>query len=273
MKRAIALRYNEATDDAPLVVSIGEGVLADRIERAARDYGVEVVRDIPLAEALSELRVGEPIPEALYESLAAILAEIARAAPRLLPLVAFLVVAAATLSARTAAAEEPPTFADRVDRADDSADKATRSLALVFNPLAISAGIFGAEADFALTERTAVAVEADVYGLGTDVGVASGIGIVFYPMHPVFHGLYLEPRALVARRASESLLQVDWATDVVGVGGTAGWQWTWDYGFTLRLGGGGMHYFGGSGAVIQSSLPVGGGAAVLVADASVGWTF
>jgi flagellar biosynthesis protein len=81
VKRAIALRYDEAVDEAPLVVSTGEGVLADRIERAARDYGVEIVRDVPLAEALSELRVGEPIPEALYESLAAILAEIARAAP------------------------------------------------------------------------------------------------------------------------------------------------------------------------------------------------
>jgi type III secretion system FlhB-like substrate exporter len=80
MKRAIALRYDEATDEAPLVVSSGEGILADRIERAARDYGVEIVRDIPLAEALAELRVGEPIPEALYESLAAILGEIARAA-------------------------------------------------------------------------------------------------------------------------------------------------------------------------------------------------
>ena len=81
MKRAIALRYDEAIDEAPLVVSSGEGLLADRIERAARHYGVEIVRDIPLAEALSELRVGEPIPEALYESLAAILGEIARAGP------------------------------------------------------------------------------------------------------------------------------------------------------------------------------------------------
>jgi type III secretion system FlhB-like substrate exporter len=81
VKRAIALRYDEAIDEAPLVVSSGEGLLADRIERAARDYGVEIVRDIPLAEALSELRIGEPIPEALYESLAAILGEIARAGP------------------------------------------------------------------------------------------------------------------------------------------------------------------------------------------------
>ena len=186
---------------------------------------------------------------------------------------ALSLVALATAMARTAAADEPPTFADRADRADDSAEEATRSLALLFNPLAMSAGVFGMEADFALTQRSALAVEADVYGLGTDLGVASGLGLAFYPMHPVFHGLFLEPRLLFARRASESLLEFAWATDVVGVGGTVGWQWTWDYGFTLRLGGGGMHYFGGSGAVIQSSLPLGCGSAVLVADASVGWAF
>jgi type III secretion system FlhB-like substrate exporter len=76
VKRAIALRYEEEIHDAPVVVSLGEGEMAARIERAARDYGVEIVRDIPLADALSELRIGEPIPEALYESIAAILSEI-----------------------------------------------------------------------------------------------------------------------------------------------------------------------------------------------------
>lgn len=186
---------------------------------------------------------------------------------------AAVALAVSATAPRPAAAEEPPTFADRSDRADESADETTRSLAVVFNPLAISEGVFGAEADFVLTQRTSLAIEADVYGLGTDVGLASGLGIAFYPMHPVFHGLYLEPRVLFARRASESLVQVDWGTDVLGVGGTVGWQWTWDYGFTLRLGGGGMHYFGGSGAVVQSSLPIAGGGAVLVADASVGWAF
>ncbi len=77
MKRAIALRYEEELHDAPLVVSAGEGEMAERIERAARDYGVDVVRDVPLADALSELRIGDPIPEALYESIATILSEIA----------------------------------------------------------------------------------------------------------------------------------------------------------------------------------------------------
>jgi type III secretion system FlhB-like substrate exporter len=76
MKRAVALRY-EGTDEAPVVVSAGEGDLAARIERAALDYAVPIVHDVPLADALAELRVGDPIPEALYEAVAAILRELA----------------------------------------------------------------------------------------------------------------------------------------------------------------------------------------------------
>jgi type III secretion system FlhB-like substrate exporter len=75
VKRAIALRY-EPDDDAPVVVSSGEGDLAARIERAAHDCGVPVVRDVPLCDALAELRTGDPIPEALYEAVAAILREL-----------------------------------------------------------------------------------------------------------------------------------------------------------------------------------------------------
>jgi type III secretion system FlhB-like substrate exporter len=76
VKRAVALRY-EGTDDAPVVVSVGEGDLAARIERAALDCAVPIVRDVPLADALAQLRVGEPIPEALYDAVAIILRELA----------------------------------------------------------------------------------------------------------------------------------------------------------------------------------------------------
>jgi type III secretion system FlhB-like substrate exporter len=79
VKRAVALRYGEA-DEAPVVVSSGEGDLALRIERSARDHGVPVVYDVPLADALAELRSGDPIPEALYEAVAAVLRELAAGA-------------------------------------------------------------------------------------------------------------------------------------------------------------------------------------------------
>ncbi len=71
---ACALRYDEEEGDAaPTIVAAGEGDLAQRILRAAQDFGVPVVRDVPLARALVELEVGEPIPEALYEAVAEIL--------------------------------------------------------------------------------------------------------------------------------------------------------------------------------------------------------
>jgi flagellar biosynthesis protein len=73
MKRAIALLYEAEMHEAPVVVYCGEGEVAESIERAARDYGVAVVRDVPLAHALSELQSGEAIPDALYEAVAAVL--------------------------------------------------------------------------------------------------------------------------------------------------------------------------------------------------------
>src|SRR5205085_75924 len=70
---ACALRNQEGEDDAPVVVASGEGELAEQIVKAARDYGVPIVRDVPLARALVELAIGDAIPEALYETVAEIL--------------------------------------------------------------------------------------------------------------------------------------------------------------------------------------------------------
>jgi len=71
---ACALRYDDkGGDEAPVVVASGEGDLAARIARAAQEWGVPVVRDVPLARALIELEVGDAIPEALYEAVAEIL--------------------------------------------------------------------------------------------------------------------------------------------------------------------------------------------------------
>ena len=73
---ACALRYDEKEgDSAPVVVASGEGDLAQQIIRAAHDYGVPVLRDVPLARALIELEVGDAIPEAIYEAVAEILRE------------------------------------------------------------------------------------------------------------------------------------------------------------------------------------------------------
>ena len=72
---AVALRYDENDDDAPVLLAQGRGELARRIVDEARAHGVPVVRDVPVARALADLEVGEQIPETLYEAVAEILRE------------------------------------------------------------------------------------------------------------------------------------------------------------------------------------------------------
>lgn len=72
---ATALRYLEEEDEAPRIVAKGAGDLARRMIDAARAFGVPVVRDVPVARALSELEIGDEIPEELYEAVAEILRE------------------------------------------------------------------------------------------------------------------------------------------------------------------------------------------------------
>ncbi len=70
-KRAAALRYTGTT--APTVVAAGAGATADRIEEAAREHGVPVMHDGPLAEALARLPVDHEIPPELYRAVAEVL--------------------------------------------------------------------------------------------------------------------------------------------------------------------------------------------------------
>ncbi len=72
---AVALHYLEEDEGAPKVLAQGRGELARRMRDAARAYAVPVIRDVPVARALSELEVGEEVPEDLYEAVAEILRE------------------------------------------------------------------------------------------------------------------------------------------------------------------------------------------------------
>ncbi|HVZ74352.1 MAG TPA: EscU/YscU/HrcU family type III secretion system export apparatus switch protein, partial [Polyangia bacterium] len=70
---AVALRYDPDGDAAPVVVAKGERLVAERIKQVAREAGVPIFRDVPLARALVELAEGGEIPAALYEAVAEIL--------------------------------------------------------------------------------------------------------------------------------------------------------------------------------------------------------
>jgi flagellar biosynthetic protein FlhB len=72
---AIALKYDADVSPVPWVVAKGEVHDADDIRASARNAGVPVVRNKPLARALYELcEIGDIVPEELYRPVAEILA-------------------------------------------------------------------------------------------------------------------------------------------------------------------------------------------------------
>jgi FlhB-like protein len=73
---ATALRYDRERDEAPSVVAQGRGDFARQLIEAARAYNIPIVRDVPVARALSQLQLGDEIPEELYEAVAEILREL-----------------------------------------------------------------------------------------------------------------------------------------------------------------------------------------------------
>ncbi len=72
IKQAIALEYKSETD-APVVTASGRGLLAERIIDKAKEAGVPVHKDTPLADTLSRLEIGDSIPPELYEVVAEVL--------------------------------------------------------------------------------------------------------------------------------------------------------------------------------------------------------
>jgi flagellar biosynthesis protein len=83
---AVALTYE--APHAPRVVAVGRGDLGQKIIDTAREHGVPLETNPPLAEALSTIELETEIPEQLYEAMAVLLAFILRASqtPPALPL-------------------------------------------------------------------------------------------------------------------------------------------------------------------------------------------
>jgi flagellar biosynthesis protein FlhB len=76
---AVALRY-EMDMPAPVVVAKGRNLFAEKIKQLARDCGIMVVENKPLAQALySSVEVGDSIPAKLYQAVAELLALVFRA--------------------------------------------------------------------------------------------------------------------------------------------------------------------------------------------------
>jgi flagellar biosynthetic protein FlhB len=76
---AVALKYEPKDMPAPLVVAKGQRLIAEKIKEIARDHGVPVVENKPLAQSLFKLvDVGQFVPSTLYRAVAEVLAYIYR---------------------------------------------------------------------------------------------------------------------------------------------------------------------------------------------------
>ncbi|MFY1831090.1 EscU/YscU/HrcU family type III secretion system export apparatus switch protein [Myxococcus fulvus] len=70
---AIALKYDKENDGAPRVVAKGLRLKAEKIRAIAKEHGIPVMRNIPLANALYRVDVGQEVPEELYDAVAEVL--------------------------------------------------------------------------------------------------------------------------------------------------------------------------------------------------------
>jgi flagellar biosynthesis protein FlhB len=80
---SVALRYDASRADAPEVIAKGKGHVALRIRELAREHGVPVIPEPPLARGLyASVELGHTIPEEFFGAVAAVLAFVYRTAAR-----------------------------------------------------------------------------------------------------------------------------------------------------------------------------------------------
>jgi len=76
---AVALRYRDGEDEAPVVVAKGAGVVARRIREKAKEHHVPIVENKTVARMLfTQVEIGQAIPVEMYQAVAEILAVIYR---------------------------------------------------------------------------------------------------------------------------------------------------------------------------------------------------
>ena len=76
---AVALRYDQQTMAAPVVVAKGQRLMAEKIKTIAREHDIPIIENVPLARALFKAcQVGEAVPVDFYRAVAEVLAWVYR---------------------------------------------------------------------------------------------------------------------------------------------------------------------------------------------------
>ena len=117
-KKAVALRYDENKDVAPVIVASGLGYMAERIVEMANENGVPVYEDNSLATVLTQLDLGTAIPEELYQAIVDIYAYFLKYNPQKIK-------EAEEAEAAKRAAEEAAREAENAEAEDETAGDGT----------------------------------------------------------------------------------------------------------------------------------------------------
>ncbi|MFZ5966575.1 MAG: flagellar biosynthesis protein FlhB [Bacillota bacterium] len=76
---AVAVRYDNSIDHAPIILAKGKDLIAQNIKKVANEHEVPIVENKPLARAIYyTVEIGEYLPPELYQAVAEVLAYVYR---------------------------------------------------------------------------------------------------------------------------------------------------------------------------------------------------
>ena len=73
-RSAVSLQYKKGKNAAPKVTAKGQGWVAEKIIKMAQEKNIPIREDKDLLHLLSEIDVGQEVPESLYKVVAELLA-------------------------------------------------------------------------------------------------------------------------------------------------------------------------------------------------------
>lgn len=71
---AVALKYEQEKNNAPVVTAKGARLNADQILKIAQEHDIPLYKDPELAQMLSKIPLGDEIPQELYVAVAEVIA-------------------------------------------------------------------------------------------------------------------------------------------------------------------------------------------------------
>jgi flagellar biosynthesis protein len=75
-EKAVALKYEVDQDKAPIIIASGYGEIAQRIIHIGEKHGIPIYQDDQASSILCMLKLGQSIPEELYQLIATIYIEL-----------------------------------------------------------------------------------------------------------------------------------------------------------------------------------------------------